>query len=305
MYNEERKLAWISELQMKDSTKSTMQTYMNRIAGYEEKYGKDCCEFTREEILAFYTEYDASSVVSISNMNSKYKVYTDWCVDKGYTTENVYATLTIFDWEGCVTNEIPIISRGDLLDLFSAGYVGKISNPCDQFLCLALFEGICGTRMSELIYLTLDDFRNGKVYLNSGRELTVSKELLRLAEESASTYEKSTYSLEVPTKKLKDEPYILKASANTFSDKDYARMYNLRKALVKCKELTGVNALNQLSLVESGRISMIKQFMEEQGHDRWEDAFKANAKEINYRYKPELKKDKLLPYSRKYGMYLD
>lgn len=303
MFNEERKLTWIASLDMKDTTKAMMHTYMNRIAQYEEQLDKDCCEFTREEVLTFYKEYNASSVVSISNMNSKYKVYTEWCIEKGYTKENAYADLTIFDWEQCCSKEKPIISREDLLSLFT-GYVGKIVNPCDQFLCLALFEGICGVRMCEFMYLTMNDFKGNEVHLNTGRVLTVSNELIRLAEESTNTYEKIPFGTVRASRPLKDEPYIIKSAANVRTDTDSSRLLHLRNVLSLCKGATNVSAINQLSLIESGRIHMIKELQKEQGHKTWEEAFKANIDAINYRYEPALKKDKITPYARKYWSFL-
>ena len=304
MYNEERKMEWLNCSGFKKSTRASVSTVLNRIEKYEERLEKDCCDFTKEEVLAFYKEYNTSSVVSISNMNSQYKTYTEWCCEKGYTKTNSYAELTIYDWEKCTTKESEIITREDLLNLFK-GFTGKISNPCDQFLCLALFEGICGTKMSELVFLTMSDFKGNEVHLNSGRVLTVSDKLLQLAQESAETYEKISYSGDNRSRKLKDEPYIFKAAYNAVSDKEESRVYNLRKNLLICRETTGVSAINQLSLVESGRIHMIKQFMKEQGYDNWEDAFKANADVINQRYQPSLKKDKTTSYSRRYEKYLE
>ncbi len=303
MFNEERKLSWINGLEMKESTIKMMYTYMNRIGKYEEQLGKDCCEFTKEEILSFYSDYNASSVNSISNMNSKYKAYTEWCYEHGYTKENVFAELTLFDWQECCDKGSPAITREELLHLFH-GQTGKITNPSDQFLCLALFEGICGPKMCELIHLTMDDFEGDIVHLNTGRTLKVSKELLRIAAESASTYEKDTAGYARPTRKLKDEPNILKGSHNEYACNDETRMANLRASLALCKSLTGVSAINQLSLIESGRIHMAKQFMKDQGHSSWEDAFKSNIKEINYRYLPALDTSRLKQYYRKYGDFI-
>ena len=151
----------------------------------------------------------------------------------------------------------------------------------------------------------MNDFKGNEVHLKTGRVLTVSKELINIADVSANTYEKTPFGSARASRPLADEPYILKSAVNVRTNTESSRLISLRNALALCRGATEIEAINQLSLIESGRINMIKELQREQGHKTWEEAFKANIDAINYRYEPALKKDKLTPYARKYGSFLE
>ena len=81
MYNEERKRQYI---EMKESNVTlpfrALERLFNQTEPFEEKNGKDVCEWTTTEILDFYKYLDQYSLSSLVVINSNLCLYTNWCL---------------------------------------------------------------------------------------------------------------------------------------------------------------------------------------------------------------------------------
>lgn len=284
MFNEDLKLRYLDE---SEGRYVGIRYYMNnqftKIEDTEERLGKDLCNFTVTDILDYYRTLCTSSLSYLIAINSQFKMYTQWCQSQNlvYDNQNHYDELDHEVLTTCVNyglSQLQIISRDDLLSAIT-----MLDNPSDAFLCLALFEGICGLRCEELLHLYVNDFHDGCVDLCSGRRLPVSLKLESLAIDSATTYEYFTFN-DLGNPKgacydLSDNRVIKRFRNATTCSSEH---HNLYRKLVKIKNAIGSEAISAGLLQESGRIDMIKSIMKNKNQSI-EECIKNNP-EIAYRY---------------------
>ena len=55
--------------------KTSLNSLFKKTTQYEEKYGKDCSQFTENEIIEMYTDFQAKSVYVLMNYNTILKAY--------------------------------------------------------------------------------------------------------------------------------------------------------------------------------------------------------------------------------------
>ena len=272
MYNAEIKQKFLDEkIERNASLGGLGVRAFKQIEKYEEELGKDCCCFTINEIIIYYQRKCSTSLESLNTLNTIYRGYTNWCLSHNMIEDNQnhYNEINQDILNYCLNYGMvndKIISRNDLLFV-----IKDFINVSDKALMLAIFEGICGTNMCELLNLKCEDIiKTDEKYivkLCTGRELEISKELYNYCVESQECY--YHYAHNVKSKDLYKRPYspedkgvfkiLLVANTTTINRKS---LYN---KMIKAKKEMSLNYLTTHTLQESGRIEMIKKIMDETG----------------------------------------
>lgn len=184
MYNEEQKKRYIEYKESRTvSADGIIRRLFDAIEPYEIKYGKDCCEFTEEEVLNFYKMLNTRSVDSIINHNSRLSLYVDWCLTQGLVKDgqNHYRTLKQQNFETCINSmaiHVLHFTREEWLNSISV-----LINPRDQFLMLYLFEVGAKDLANNITNMTMDWFEGNTLHLPD-RDVIVSNELVSYAEKA-------------------------------------------------------------------------------------------------------------------------
>ena len=260
--------------------------YFNTAEGYEKSLDKDLSNFSIAEIIGLYKYVCTYSLEVLMQLNSLYKRYTYYCKDIGFVEDGInhYEEVTNEIMLNCTTNRKnngSIISRDDLIK-----EINGFPNPSDSFLLLAIFEGLAGTGMSDLVDIKLSQFKGNIVHLASGRELTVSKELLHFAQESAITFDyhykdaKNLYYIDDNESIILKELCNVRESRKTLDRKNI----NLVRKLARLRNRNEHNAFTYGHLVESGRINMIQNFMREDNETDVRRCMSNHRNEITTRY---------------------
>ena len=326
MKNKELKEEFISEISLEAlGTELILTALFKRFGRFEEEWDKDCCNFTIHEIVTVYKMICSTSLASLSVRNGYLSRYTRFMMARSMVRDgqNHYEEIDDEILKGCLNigkMDLSVVSREDLENAI----IG-MDNPGDQFVALAIFEGIgvSGVAMSEFYDLSMDNFEGNVVHLHGldrqknriHRDLTVSDKLIRYAKEAAETYEYVLHRNEdsdenyYTTRKFDENDHkILKTQKNTkdfsIANERYlpamrARVYNQVNRVAK--ELDHF-ILGTKELKESGRIDMIRRFMKEDGTSPRETIFN-HKEEIAYRYKPFLS-DNVKAYLQMYEKYL-
>ena len=160
---------------------------LERASQYEKEIGKDLCDFTRDEAIRLFKDVVATpSLTYLKVLRSTYESYTQWCVEKGVATENNYSHIDLSDLNECVfKGNLSFITREDILK-----WCSEAENPRDQFILLALYEGIRGKNYKEIIDLNITnvDFEHKRIFIPSRNGcVEASDELLRYAKYSYET----------------------------------------------------------------------------------------------------------------------
>ena len=154
----------------------------------EESLDKDLCDFTLDDIIALLKSYRSASVTALGVKASILRTYTTWCIrnDKSESNFNHFDEINHDLLNECVDRHSAMSRLTTQKELYST--LEDILNPKDQFLVLAVYEGVCGGKIERLIPLTLEDVYENYIIIE-GKEKPISQKLRQIAEASATTYE--------------------------------------------------------------------------------------------------------------------
>ena len=221
-------------------------------------------------------------------VNNQFLNYASWYHKRigNKDNQNHYAEIRNDMLIKCVSysaQKNKIITREDILEL-----ANTLINPYESFIFLALFEGLT---LSDFEYLKFDNFntKTKKVAL-LGRTLKISPELIHYAEDAADEYQ--IYNLEgkVVTRKkfVKGDDRIIKCAETTgfeIKDSKEERARIAYRSLQKLKKRKVVpSSISITSIIESGRICMIKELMKTHKINDVEQVLRTFTREISERY---------------------
>lgn len=304
MYNVEIKKRFINE---RTATVILPNGYLDlwfrKTAEFENANGKDVSNFTFYEILDMYKTFNVNSLGVLQVLNSQLSTYTQWCLQQNlvFDSQNHFLEFKKEILDSCINHIIikkKIVSREQVLE-----WARQLKNPSDSFIFLALFEGIRGKNYCELAFLKISDFHDGKVKLNTGREIQISKELYNIALEANETLQYYGVSNDL-IYKLNPEDLIIKNYPNVqdVTDEVQAGIRISHKIKRNAKFLGVEHFLSSNALRESGKIDFIKTQSKELGIDAFEYV-QQHKTEIEHQF--DCRIPSAMAYYDKYKEYLD
>jgi len=234
---------------------------------FENNLRKDVSCFTFYEILDMYKTWNETSLSVLSSKNSFLCNYAQWCLQQNLIpdSQNHFEEVNTEILRGCLNialKDKQIMNRGEVIDL-----ARSLNNPCDGFLVLGLFEGICGIAFSEFYDIKIGDFsiENNDIFisLNSGRKIHISNDLYNMALNAEQ--ETRYYSIGADTSfEFIPSDKIMKDFPNTanFKDNFSQRIASKIRRNMKYK---GIPYVTSNTLKESGKIDFIKRKALEKG----------------------------------------
>jgi hypothetical protein len=266
MYNEKIKNQFIEEKKRVAVISNNLTDIFNLAQAREERLGRDLCEWTSEEIIDFYKYMGSKSVQTLIVTNNLLTMYCNWCLQNGLVRDNQnhYLEINSVSLTKCVnTGELndAIITREFLLNK-----IQLLGNYCDQFLLLALFEGI-NLKNDRIMKVKTSDLDGNILHLVDGIDVEISDDLQRLMTlaNSENVYKgignsdkKNEYEY-VPNDTVL-RPYIYRG--NVYDDAFHIVGQRFRKSIKYINMNTTIKMLS-----ESGRIDFIKRFAARKGID--------------------------------------
>lgn len=309
MYNEERKKRYIK---IKEDAVTlpyrSLELLFEKTEPFEEKNGRDVCEWTTQEIMEYYKYRDAYSLSSLVVCNSNLTQYTNWCLTETLVPDgqNHYQEIRPDMLESCVNKEFLsklIISREDIVRI-----IDELSNYTDRYMMLAFFEGICGIRYSEMVNAIIDDIDGDMISLCSGRVIPISDKLKEIAEFAAAEESYQTYGPSGKCIKYSDlnpSGAIFKVVKKNRPIADDSSMVQIVcRRFVKAVDYLGLpKRMTIKNMILSGKINFIKEIMEREGKSI-EEVIVDNRDEINARYNIDQIKSSAV-FLRKYRQYFE
>lgn len=245
-----------------------MPNYFDRAEATEKRFKKDLGQFTVSEIIAMYKSFCTPSLDMLVVINNQFVNYTNWYMNniENVDNQNHYREMRPDILLTCVSyaaSTSSILSRTQLLDI-----IKNFANPYEQFMYLALFEGIRGEQMSDFYNLRIADFNKKEMMVQlQGRKIPVSAELIRYAEEATNEYQIYNISGDpVRRGKLLDaDDRIIKCPDEVgFETCDEDRIRLLYRIMRKIKRYDFVpRTISSTSLIESGRVNWISENIKE------------------------------------------
>lgn len=282
-YNNEQKERYFKAREKENrNIRKTGTVFFNISKEYEEKYGKDCSKFTMQEILNMYNSCATRSWEQLLNFNSQLKIYTSWCLRENLVDDNQnhYEELDKDEMYQCLNfglKNTMVITRSELIQTLPS-----IPNVSDQFLALALFEGLGDYGYKDFYNLMPEQFKEDAVELSRG-ELKISKQLVALALDSASEYDR--FNAEGKTRVgYMDSPEVIKNAANSFKEQTPdSNIKRIQRRLTKLSSDYG-NVFTYAGLRNSGRIEYLKNYMKEDNSIDIRETYEKHKQEMEFRF---------------------
>lgn len=297
MYNEKLKQRYLSE-----RIKSNSEQYYNNliyrfdiIASEEERLDTDLCNFSVEEILNAYKARNTSSVEYLMVSNFIYASYTDFCIYNGLVkdSQNHYRDISIELLNECINKlwlNKSILTKEEIYQI-----VDELENPCDKFIILGIFEGICGDSYEDLFHAEMSQFDGNVMHCHSGVDVVVSDKLIGIAADSANEY--TYYCLTNSDNQALSYRYFnrndhhiikmsVKKSAKSLDEADQALMVRrIQKRIDKIRNYFNILGIRGKSILYSGLIDFINTKHAEQPEKSIRDIIVENMTYIEAVYK--------------------
>lgn len=298
-YNQEQKQRWLDHTDLSKYPKMYWERLLMKTKPYEESLNKDLCNFNKVEIREMYLGINYMSFETLLVDNYSLQKYAMWAIQNALIDDGInhYGDFTSDELIQCVNMrqiKNSIVAYDDVMS-----GIRKLENAQDQFIILALFEGIRGKSFDDIRLLKIEDIHDGKAFLRSGRVVKISQRLADIAQLANNEYVYHTADNR-DYKMVGD--CILKVSLSSYSRTAVQErsLQNIYKAFMRCIEVMGwSDQVSANSLYISGTIHMINQLAKENecsGKDViWNDALYNTITE-QYEFDRKLRKRFCLKY---------
>lgn len=230
-YNEATKKKYIESL--KETFRKNAENYFLESAGFENTTGKDIALFGAEELFDFFKSIDVITINKVYRYVTFFTDYAEWYFANNKPShDNHIAEITkekMIAYTTEIVNKETFIPKELLLKL-----VSEIPSYVDQFLIMCIYEGVRGEEYRDAMMLKADDIDVGNriFHLQSGKDITVSQELidiaLRASKQTGYVLPQSPFSTKRPAGGNLDEAeYIFRVRDNSSRETPGAsRIYN-------------------------------------------------------------------------------
>ena len=288
-YNEELKKRYIKE---KRKTLSINSDYIDvqfrKSAEMEYELDKDISSWTIYEITEYYKLLNITSFEILMCLNSIFAQYCQFCLENSLVRDNQnhFLECTREILANCINKAI--LDKKIVIKETVLKWVEELPNPKDQFVLLSLFEygkskdfkDIVNARMQDL-----DEQKNSLKLLD--RKVKVSDKLIEIIHECKR--ETNYYSISGKGSKvmpLVDYGFIVKSYPNqNINLSDFQKGRNIYIACQRMFDYLGVGSyMSPNSVVESGKLHMIKERASELGITSKQYLYSEYIKEVEMQF---------------------
>lgn len=298
-FNPDSKERYISIREKSNSMFRTNATILfNKVAEYEEKYGKDVSTWTFSEINIFYKNLYSRSIHYITRVHEYLTNYSKFMQNENTLSDGInhYDEITNKVLASCVNvglKNSKVVTKEELY--YTLDNICEFRNPCEYYGILAPYEGLRTFTYEDMAKITTDCIYDTYVILPiSGVKLEISERLRNYMIDSINSTEWELNSEKMSRKfPFINNDYVLKAF-NTDSDQDYLDSHTYCTRLSNNQIKLGLSWIGIKSLELSGMLNEIKEISQEK-HMEWQEVIydKECLERISYRYRNAKTKLKL------------
>ena len=266
MYNEDLKEGFIKDyMRTRVVAQTSLYSLFRKVAPYEEELNKDCSEFTEEEILKMYGEFQARSHNVLLNYNVILKAYCAWKRHyHGLKNDIAYENITTEMARELIPEDAKrVLTREEIIEIEDQLY-----NWTDKAIIEALFEGLSGNSMRDItgVELHMINQQDKQLMLPDGRVFDLTDRLCDLLIKACNEYEYVCYGDTLKVKKLFGGKSVYKERDNAHAaDSDDKWFRWIYRKIMNCRKFVGIDNLTMKNLQTAGMTYYLKQGMEYTG----------------------------------------
>ncbi len=244
---------------------TSLYSLFKKTQKYEDELNKDVSQFTVDEALRMYKEFQAKSVYVLLNYNVILKAYCAWQKHyNGLDTEIAYNDINKRMLEPLVSPDATkVLSREDVTDIED-----QLLNWTDKAIVEALFEGLSGNSMRDLVSINEDmvDHKAKQLIFPDGRVFELTDRLYILLMKTFNETEYICYGETMRVKKLIGIGRLYKerdnAHATESDDRNFRWIY---RKIQNARQHVGINNLTMKNLATAGLIHYLREGMSNTG----------------------------------------
>lgn len=177
MYNQKEKEGFIEDyMRSRVVAKTSLYSLFRKTELYEEKHGKDCSQFTEDEIIEMYKSFGARSHRVLLNYNVILKAYCAWQkYYRGLDVSTGYDNITTNMMRSFVPADVQrMLSREEITEIED-----QLLNAADKAIVELLFEGISGKNMEDIYAVSAECVKRNVLEVN-GKKFPMTDRLHEL-----------------------------------------------------------------------------------------------------------------------------
>lgn len=265
MYKKNRKEEFIKEyMTVRVVAKTSLYSLFKKVKTYEDRYNKDCSEFSEEEILQMYEGFQARSKFTVLNYNVILKAYCAWInYNEGKADENSYNNITA----DMIAQLIPkdankLLSRDEIDDIEDQLY-----NYMDRAIIELLFIGVAGKNMEDLYSVSAECVK-GDVLVVNGKEFPMTDRLKKILPKAFAETEIMSYGESLRVVQVNGKGRIYKERSNARGvDSEDARFRYFYRKIQLYRQYLDIPGLTMKNIAASGLWHYLQLGMEATGLD--------------------------------------
>ena len=265
-YNEEAKARFIKDyMRSRVVAATSLSGIFNKTAQFEETLGKDCSQFTKEEILDMYSKFGARSLSVLGNYNVYLKGYTAYRkYHRKIFNENAYDEINKEDLKQCLDPDLikqTYITREQLDDIED-----ELLNYTDKAIVEALWHGISGKSMRDLTLLNermLDENKTSLIFPD-GRIVPISKKLSEYLSKAFHEMDYLCYGASLRVERLVGDGSLYKERANAHAgDSDDVKFRWVYRKIQNYRKFLEIPTFTMKTIQASGLLHQLKNGMQQ------------------------------------------
>ena len=263
MYENDKKEGFIKDyLRSRVVAQTSLYSLFRKVESYEEKLGKDCSQFTEEEILKMYKEFEARSYHVLLNYNVILKAYCAWMKHYHSLNNNIaYENITTDMIRPLIPDDAKkVLSREEVIEMEDQLY-----NWTDKAIVEALFEGLSGNSMRDLtgVELHMIDQKTKQLHLPDGRLFDLTDRLCEFLVAACKETEYMCYGETMRIKKMFGVNKLYKERDNAHAADSDDRFFRwVYRKCINYKKHLSIDSLTMKNLQTAGMTYYLKQGME-------------------------------------------
>lgn len=282
MYNEVLKEGFIKDyMRTRVVAQTSLYSLFRKVEPYEEKLNKDCSEFTEEEILKMYGEFQARSHNVLLNYNVILKAYCAWKRHYCKTENNIaYDSITTDMTRALIPDDAKrVLTREEVTEIEDQLY-----NWTDKAVVELLFTGVAGKNMED-IYSISEECVKGELLIVNGKEFPLTDRLKELLPKAFSETEITSYGDTMKIIPVNGKGRIYKERANARGiDTDDAKFRYFYRRIQLFRNYLNIPGLTMKNIAASGLLHHLKCGMNETSLDLRNFLRTEEGKKIAIRY---------------------
>ena len=266
MYQSEMKEGFIKDyMRSRVVAKTSLYSLFRKVEPYEEKLGKDCSRFTKEEIVNMFAEFKAKSVYVLLNYNTMLKAYCAWIKHyHGLQNEIAYEELNIEILRPCIAESAnKLLTREEVTEIED-----NLLNWTDRAIVEALWEGLSGNSMRDLVGIeaSMIDHATKQLILPDGRVFDLTNRLYEFLTKAFIETQYICYGKNIRVKDLNGHNKLYKERDNAHAldsdDKFFRWVY---RKIMNFRDYLGIKGLTMKNISTSGMAHYLNLGMAETG----------------------------------------